>query len=64
MKGYSYIELIRSRQRFRRAVASPCYKGGHVISEHLFLAQRSAGTVHLAKPLFLGSIILDLAKVM
>ena len=61
-KKYEYVSLIRTRDKFRRIIANPCYKSGEILSSNLFLAKRGPARVNLCKPIFVGACVLDIAK--
>ena len=64
VRNHRDIKLITSDKRRKRLVSEPNYHSHKIFSEHLMAIEMKKTRVKMIKPIYLGSSILDISKMM
>ena len=64
VRNHRDIKLITSDKKRKRLVSEPNYHSHKKFSEHLLAIEMKKTRVKMIKPIYLGSLILDISKMM
>ena len=64
VRNHRDIKLVTSDKRRKRLVSEPNYHSHKKFSDHLMAIEMKKTRVRMAKPLYLGMLMLDISKIL